>query len=260
MIDSPVSRQKYCPSCREIQYKLKEKEYNKYQNNLPRIKKAKKKADAQRSDYFKKYTAEYNSRPEVIRYRKNYELIKSCGITLEQKEQMIEACNNKCAISGKELGLANDCCVDHNHKTKQIRGLLKRNINTALGLFRENINTISNAIVYLQSNHSNGAFEGDGRNKAMRTKRTELASLQKNHCAICGNKFKGTRDMHLDHDHSTGQTRQVLCNHCNTAIGLVEEDIVILTNMISYLKQHDQKEGNYEAVVQDCRNELALQC
>ena len=39
----------------------------------------------------------------------------------------------------------------------------------------------------------------------------------------------------IDHDHKTGQIRGLLCNACNTAIGLFEEDIFRLTGAIAYV-------------------------
>ncbi len=39
----------------------------------------------------------------------------------------------------------------------------------------------------------------------------------------------------VDHDHSTGQIRGLLCNHCNRALGLMKENIQYIQNMIKYL-------------------------
>lgn len=55
-------------------------------------------------------------------------------------------------------------------------------------------------------------------------------------CAICGNPFKNQRDCHTDHNHTTGQIRQLLCSNCNKLIGRVYEDVSILASMINYLK------------------------
>jgi len=40
--------------------------------------------------------------------------------------------------------------VDHNHKTKQVRGLLCTSCNSALGLFRESAIVLKGAINYLK--------------------------------------------------------------------------------------------------------------
>lgn len=35
------------------------------------------------------------------------------------------------------------------------------------------------------------------------------------HCNHCAKQFKDTRDRHLDHDHTTGLFRKIVCNGCN---------------------------------------------
>jgi hypothetical protein len=41
----------------------------------------------------------------------------------------------------------------------------------------------------------------------------------------------------IDHNHETGEVRELLCGDCNTAIGMAKEDPEILQAMISYLKR-----------------------
>jgi hypothetical protein len=76
---------------------------------------------------------------------------------------------------------------------------------------------------------------------------------QKNVCEICGKtqKRKNYR-LGVDHDHKTNKVRALLCNNCNTAIGLVYENINILENIITYLKKHkkvERKMNNVGALV-----------
>lgn len=69
---------------------------------------------------------------------------------------------------------------------------------------------------------------------------------QNGQCAICATTFNdafvGTRQRegkaHVDHCHTTGKIRGLLCTKCNTALGLFDEDIVRLLNAIDYLKKH----------------------
>lgn len=53
-----------------------------------------------------------------------------------------------CAQPGKSL------CVDHNHTTGEVRGLLCSNCNTGLGLFGDNVQHLTQAIEYLRLTHS----------------------------------------------------------------------------------------------------------
>lgn len=52
-------------------------------------------------------------------------------------------------------------------------------------------------------------------------------------CSICKQTFDKTPC--LDHCHTTGRFRALLCGFCNTLIGLAREDVKILRNAIVYL-------------------------
>ena len=72
-----------------------------------------------------------------------------------------------------------------------------------------------------------------------------MLSKQDNCCAICGtdkpSKNRGrTRRFHVDHCHTTGKIRGLLCKSCNIALGEVEDNIHILKSMIQYLESHEQ--------------------
>ena len=59
-------------------------------------------------------------------------------------------------------------------------------------------------------------------------------------CEICGkpetvfNKH-GLRSLCVDHDHTTGEVRGLLCTQCNHLLGNAKDDIRILTKAIEYL-------------------------
>lgn len=87
--------------------------------------------------------------------RKDYQLQKVYGITLEQFNIMLERQKYKCAIC-KEMEICTQkngnlypLCVDHNHTTGQIRELLCRRCNMALGLLREDRLIIEEMKMYL---------------------------------------------------------------------------------------------------------------
>lgn len=55
------------------------------------------------------------------------------GITLSDKKAMIVSQNNLCGLCAKRLpDPVSDCAVDHDHKTKQVRGVVHRGCNVAL--------------------------------------------------------------------------------------------------------------------------------
>ena len=65
-----------------------------------------------------------------------------------------------------------------------------------------------------------------------------MRSEQKGCCAICGkHESKCTKRLHIDHCHATGKVRGLLCGSCNTAIGLLGDDIERLKYAIRYLQK-----------------------
>ena len=55
------------------------------------------------------------------------------------------------------------------------------------------------------------------------------------HCEICGVTL--VKKKCIDHCHDTEKVRGVLCNNCNTALGLVKDNTEVLSRMINYLNR-----------------------
>lgn len=74
-------------------------------------------------------------------------LARKFGMTLEDYDAMLERQQGACAI----CGITSDKTfhVDHCHTTGKIRGLLCSNCNTALGLFKDSIELLDKAKLYL---------------------------------------------------------------------------------------------------------------
>lgn len=66
----------------------------------------------------------------------------------------------------------------------------------------------------------------------------KMMLAQNNSCWICSITFKTNSDAKIDHCHNTNIVRGLLCSNCNTAIGLVKENIKTLRIMIDYLKNN----------------------
>lgn len=86
----------------------------------------------------------------ALRYRKHL-LKKQYGLTLERYDEMVEEQHGGCAICGEPPdGKHKYFHVDHNHETMIVRGLLCSRCNTAIGLFKEDIDRMKLAIKYLE--------------------------------------------------------------------------------------------------------------
>lgn len=80
--------------------------------------------------------------------QQEYWLKNEYGLTISQFHQL-KTINNKCWICGKDNGDKN-LCVDHDHKTNEIRGLLCDLCNMALGLVNDDISILKEMILYLE--------------------------------------------------------------------------------------------------------------
>ena len=60
---------------------------------------------------------------------------------------------------------------------------------------------------------------------------------QNNKCDICRIEFN---NLVVDHCHTTGKVRGLLCNGCNSGIGFFKENKVTILNSIEYLNKHEK--------------------
>ena len=68
----------------------------------------------------------------------------------------------------------------------------------------------------------------------------ELLDSQDNKCAICESEFGDTKKVHVDHCHTTGKVRGILCQYCNIGLGSMKDDIDVLYKAIKYLTKSIQ--------------------
>jgi len=61
---------------------------------------------------------------------------------------------------------------------------------------------------------------------------------QDNKCAICGKESE--KRLQVDHDHTTGKVRGLLCGKCNRGLGNYDENIENLLSAIEYLKYFEK--------------------
>jgi Recombination endonuclease VII len=124
-------------------------------------------------DYMAKYNEELRSNPETAdefylkqnewsrdkrnKNNKKYTEIghksylkRTYGLTSEQYKGMLAAQNGVCAICEEKCNMNMNLCVDHDHITGKIRGLLCNSCNRALGLFKDKIKSLRAAAEYLE--------------------------------------------------------------------------------------------------------------
>jgi hypothetical protein len=180
-------------------------------------------------------------------------------ITTDVYFKMLSQQNNCCAICNRhEKEFNKKLSIDHNHDTKQIRGLLCTTCNHGIGLLQENINLIYKTISYL--NKPSLQFTKDIINKKYTTKDVEYYSdrcfkkryginfqdyinilqIQENCCGVCSlPKEQYHKNMAVDHCHETGDIRGILCNNCNAGMGCFGDNPETLLNAINYLTKYN---------------------
>ncbi len=97
----------------------------------------------------------YQQKKESIVRNKIIDLKKKFNLDYRDYLNMVEQQNNKCAICGNEetakfQGGVKTLSVDHNHKTKQVRGLLCFRCNLMVGFANEDVKILKSCINYLK--------------------------------------------------------------------------------------------------------------
>jgi len=76
----------------------------------------------------------------------------------------------------------------------------------------------------------------------------KLFNLYDGKCHVClqeetgrHNRTGGKLHLAIDHNHSTGKVRGLLCRNCNTALGLMKESPDRLKSLISYIEKYNNE-------------------
>lgn len=70
-----------------------------------------------------------------------------------------------------------------------------------------------------------------------------MLSAQDNECAICEKEFANNqrRNLYVDHCHTSGIVRGLLCQKCNQGLGLFDDNKRFLKKAISYLERNENE-------------------
>lgn len=195
------------------------------------------------------------------------------GLSKAEKEAMELAQGGLCAIcrQGKKL------VIDHSHESSAVRGLLCQDCNVGLGYFGEEESLFLSAIKYLHqpglvpadikpitdddlfSRFEIPNWEAQSRDKAFRSHKN--SSLKKRYgitidqyesllaqrdgvCWICARpqtsklaNAKYPNSLYVDHSHSSGLIRGLLCLNCNLGVGAFKDDAERIEQAVQYLAQ-----------------------
>lgn len=114
-------------------------------------KKRSKKYREEHPDKIKQMRQNYKEIRKTKRYDADwrFHLKKRYKLTEEQYKKMYDEQNGKCLICEKKEDFRK-LCVDHSHKNKRVRGLLCKECNFAIGIFKDDVSLLQNAINYLR--------------------------------------------------------------------------------------------------------------
>lgn len=105
-------------------------------------------------EYAKEFSKEYRARPEVKQFTRAKQL-SNYGLTMAAFVAMWESQSGKCAVCSIEMlptGRYKDSvCVDHNHVTGDVRGLLCQGCNHGIGNLKDSPEVLEQAAAYLRS-------------------------------------------------------------------------------------------------------------
>lgn len=82
-------------------------------------------------------------------YRKEWRIKKLYAITLTEYETLMDSVDRACQICSSK----SDPCLDHDHVTGKVRGVLCRSCNKAIGQLGDSADSIRKALDYLE--HAN---------------------------------------------------------------------------------------------------------
>ena len=164
-----------------------------------------------------------------------------CGAVKELGEFNL---NN--SIKGGHRGECRSCQKEYGKK------YIKEHVKRRLEYLKEHKKETSESRrSYDKQRPNRSVYRGDRYKNVYGISREEFNKMVENQsgvCAICGKPERATakntgktKCLSVDHDHSTGNVRGLLCSCCNTAIGHLRDDPNLLRKAASYLESFSEQ-------------------
>lgn len=95
------------------------------------------------------YQKQYRKKNHTVLHEKS--VVRKYKVSSEEYQAILKLQKGLCAICGNPPeGKKTKLCVDHNHDSGKVRGLLCSKCNLAIGLFEDDITTLRLALNYLK--------------------------------------------------------------------------------------------------------------
>jgi hypothetical protein len=100
------------------------------------------------------WSERWHTDPEFRASKQAQRRLRKYGLTPEQYQRMLDESNGVCIIC--TLAPRRGLCIDHDHRTKQVRGLPCSNCNSGIGFFADDPKRLRAAADYVD--RANGMF------------------------------------------------------------------------------------------------------
>lgn len=141
-----AGEQRYFSYCKECAAK-KARAY--YQDNIERL----------RAEGVVKQKARRDAGLDV-ETRRRRDLMNKYGITLEDWDRLYDEQLGRCGVCARPLAEFKKICVDHDHETGAVRGLLCNSCNRGVGYLQDDPELMRRAIRYLEGAAKAAELEG----------------------------------------------------------------------------------------------------
>ena len=163
--EQEASRKKEYYKTHKEQEAAKKKEYREAhkEEEAARLKKYREAHKEQEAARRKKYREDHREKDEawkrkyyethkkqISAWKRKYDLKMKYGIDSNQYENLLIIQEHKCAICGTHCQNNKLFHIDHDHKTKTVRGLLCARCNLGIGLFHDDVKLLKDVIQYLE--------------------------------------------------------------------------------------------------------------